>query len=271
MRYLLASLGLGAVVAFTACGDDTAAAEDQLETSCNAFCDTIYGTDCPSPGITLDQCKQACPYLKTQLDGHCVSEYTAVFDCTAAGGVTCTDNGPLPTAPCIEENQTLQVCVSEAACDRFCETAAEAGCAPGGSTSACAADCKATKETLGVCGTSYDLYLQCAYTIGVACSAGQVVSESCDDNLTSVGGCLASAIDACTGYCFSSDAIGCSERSACETSCASTRDATPACAEAYESWLACTADAPEVTCGAEGLTSSWCDSEYSTYQSCLAN
>jgi hypothetical protein len=270
MRYLLACAGVFGLVGFAACGDDTAAAEDELETACNAFCDKVYGGDCPTPNITLDQCRQSCAYAKAQLAGYCVAEYTAVFDCTSKGDVTCTDNGPIPTATCVEENTALTECASKAACERWCDTATSAGCPPGGTTAACVADCNSKKEGLGVCASQYDFYLQCGYTIGLACEAGRPVSQDCDDNLTGVGGCLASFIDPCTGYCFSAEALGCAEGEACKTACIAERDQVPTCSETYESWLECVADGPDPTCGANGLESSFCDSERQSFDSCIA-
>ncbi len=270
MRRIFACGGLLGAFAFAACGDDTAAAEDQLEASCSAFCDAIYGADCPTPGITLEQCHQSCGVVKVQLAGYCIAEYTAVFDCTSKGGATCTENGPIPNELCPEENVALQECASKAACERYCDTATSAGCPPGGTTAACVEDCNSKKEALGTCASQYDFYLQCSYSIGLACEAGRPVSQDCDDNLTGVGGCLATFIDPCTGYCFSSAALGCEEEEACKTACVAERDQSPTCTASYESWLECAADGPDAFCGPSGLESSFCDSERQSFDSCVA-
>jgi hypothetical protein len=254
-----------------ACGDDSedGGSADALEASCNAFCDKVYGDpSCPSPNLTLEDCKRVCPAASAQLGGYCVQEHTDAFECIAAGGITCSENGPIPVATCPEENQALLTCQGEAACDRFCNTVDSSGCAPGGSADACTEQCNALRADLGLCASRYELYLQCATSFGVGCVDGEPFSAECDEDQWDVGSCVASVIDPCQGYCFNFEAIGCGDAAACESTCTSERDSVPACAETHSAWVTCVAEDWEATCGPEGLVSLACDVQRQEYTTC---
>jgi hypothetical protein len=269
MKMLMACVPAFALVGvLSACGDDEEEAGDRLQEACESFCDASLD-GCEVGGIDADQCKNACPYLETQLDGHCVAEYTAVFECGVQGGFTCGDNGPIPNDPCLDQTVTWSECMQGRSCAQFCEAAQAAGCPPGGSASACTAECNATLEELDVCSSSYDFYLQCTDFDGLSCNGSTPTSSECDEDLLDVGECLASAVGACEGYCFSSEVVGCTDGATCETTCAATRDENPSCSQAYESWLQCVVDDFEPTCNGTELTATSCDAELGAYQTCL--
>jgi hypothetical protein len=270
MNKLACALVLCLVGAVAACGDDEEEQGDRLEAACESFCDASLGNGCDVGGIDADQCKQACPYLEQQLDGQCVEEYTAVFECGTEGGFTCSENGPIPNDPCVEPTLAWSACMQGRSCLRFCEAAEEAGCAPGGSASACESECKTTLEELDACSTSYDFYLQCTDFDGLSCDGSKPTSAMCDEDLLDVGECLVSVVGACEGYCFSSEVVGCSDEAACRTTCAEARDANPTCSEDYESWLECVVDDFAPTCNGTELAATGCDYELEAYETCLA-
>jgi len=259
----------GIVACFAGCGDDEDDAADALEVACEKLCDATFSGECPIAGLDVDQCKRACPYLDEQLGGYCVPEYTTALECTVDGGFTCTENGPLPNEPCPEPNQALVECTAKASCQRYCKAAASEGCPPGGTISACVSDCNEIRDALGVCSTRYDLYLQCSYSFGLTCSAGEPTSEVCDEDLVDIGACLASNVDACEGYCFSTELLGCDDAAACMTSCESSRDADAGCTQAYEDWLECVVVDFEPSCDGGQLDASGCDYDRGVYESCL--
>jgi len=260
---------LGVVFGFAGCGDDEDDASDALEVACKKLCDATFAGDCPLEGIDADQCKRACPFLDDQLGGYCVSEYTGALECTVDGGFTCTDNGPLPNDPCPEQNQALIGCMAEAGCQRYCGAAADAGCPLGGSTGACVSECNAVRADLGMCSTRYDIYLQCSYSFELTCNGSVPTSEVCDEDLLGIGDCLANSVDACQGYCFSSELLACDDKANCMTSCESSRDADPGCLEDYEDWLECVVEDFEPRCDGGQLDAPGCDYVRDTYESCL--
>ena len=261
-------LWVGAV-GLAACGSDDEEAASALEAACQDYCDAAF-SGCSVQGITADSCRKSCGYLETQLQGYCVTEYAAVFECGVAGGFTCTDNGPLPNDPCMEETQAWLTCTQEASCKRFCDAATAAGCPPGGSSGACISSCDATRVELDSCASSYDFYLQCAYTFGdLSCSGGKVTSTDCDEDLLDVGDCLATFQDPCAGYCFNSEALGCDDRAGCEASCNSARDSNPSCTSSYDDWLECVTRDWEPSCSGTELSAASCSYEEQQLQTCL--
>lgn len=267
----LAWLFVAAIVGGVAgCGDDEEEAAEALEEACEKLCDATFAGDCPIAGLDVDQCKRACPYLDEQLGGFCVAEYTDALDCTVAGGFTCTENGPIPNDPCPEQNQALIECTADSSCQRYCEAATGEGCPPGGSLAACVSECNDLRAELGVCSTRYDLYLQCSYSFAdLSCNGSVPTSETCDEDLLDIGDCLADQVDACQGYCFSTERLGCEDADACTTRCESERDTDSTCAETYEDWLGCVLDDFEPSCNGTQLDATGCDYERDAYESCL--
>lgn len=257
-----------ALAALAACGGDDEPETSAFEAACRAFCDASIGK-CPVPNLTLERCQSACSYGEAQLGGQCVQEYTAVFECGTSGGFTCGASGPIPNDPCVAQNEAWMHCSLAKSCADYCAATAEAGCAPGGSASACTAQCNATRAEAGSCEMQYGLYLQCAAAFGVQCDATGARSADCDEDLGDVGSCMA-LTDACSGYCFTAVSLGCAESEACKTSCAAERDAGTGCDDEHASWIDCVLRDFAPICEAGKLTASSCSYERTAYETCAA-
>jgi hypothetical protein len=72
-------------------------------------------------------------------------------------------------------------------CDAIC-THLVGSCVPGGSTTACVADCESARQS-HACPRELDDYLRCASTSAVECSGNRVVIISCSDERQRVDAC----------------------------------------------------------------------------------
>ncbi|HTJ85413.1 MAG TPA: hypothetical protein VL400_27030 [Polyangiaceae bacterium] len=256
-----------------ACGDSGDGDTDALVSSCKDFCAGLFGLGCDSPNmITESQCNSGCDYLPTQLDGQCVSEYQATFDCANAGGYQCVDGvGPAPKAACVEESTALNQCISSLDCKKYCQAASDAGCG-GASVDACVDACTADRTAFGTCSFELDSLHQCQTQLGVTCDGDEPSTSGCEDEAAQISDCLATFEDPCLGYCYASVSNGCSteSRDACTAACGSTRDSNPSCSSSYEYWLECVARSTAPTCDAGELDASECASDKQSYDSCVA-
>lgn len=242
-----------------ACGDDTQAAADNLEESCNAWCQAAFSLPCNDTGLDVAQCQASCPYLETQLDGYCVAEYSVALECLAEGGYECQNDFPTPIDPCVDQQLALQECQAAAACEKFC---AESGC--GGD---CVASCNADREALGTCSFSYDGLLTCYANQGAGCAGGTPSPTGCEEEILDVGDCVASFEDVCSGWCFAAERLGCGE--GCEADC-NDKIADPTCGYAYESVLSCGLLYEDASCSGGELVPNGCSYEEDQYATCVA-
>jgi len=275
VRVALAVLGLGLGIAAAACGDSADGGDtDALVASCKDFCSGFFGVSCSTQSsLTESQCNSACDYLPTQLDGQCVAEYQATFDCSNAGGYQCVDGvGPAPKAACVEESTALNACTSSLGCKKYCKAAIDAGCG-GTSEDACVDDCQADRTAFETCSFDLDSLHDCQTENGVSCSGGAPSTAGCEDEATQISDCLATFVDGCLGYCYASVSNGCSaeSRDACVEGCSATKNANASCTYQYEYWLECVARSFSPTCAVGELDASECASDRQSYDSCIGN
>lgn len=266
MRTLLAFTLLASVpVLLLACGDDTedGASSDEFISACEDFCEGYLSLECSTTGVTVEQCKSACPYQEQQLGGYCVAEYTAAFECTSLGGFECVNGNAVPKNACIAENSALQQCQTTAGCERFCDNGGDA-CSSGD----CIDTCESDKAELGDCSFEYDGLLTCYAQTGVECDGDIPSPAGCTEPILRVGDCLTNfGEDLCAGWCWAADRLGCGE--GCLADCEE-KIADPTCGSDFASIIDCGLFFDAAGCSGSELVATDCEFEVDNYESCIA-
>lgn len=271
MRAIRTVTLLGAALLWGCDGGSTIEdAKKNLEAACEAVCERAY--DPPCQGLTVDQCKAACPYLEQQLGEACLSEYAAMYACTAKSEFQCTENGPQPisAADCADEALTAVQCQEAAPCKTYC---AKKGECDGTDVASCESECSAAINGEAPCYYYYEDILECQSEEGdLVCEQGKLRPVGCDGDVADYASCLVSDQDLCKGFCYLSDFVGCGSetRAGCEATCgAEQADAeTKGCSGQLQTYrgcqmghgLACKDGEPSIV---------GCSEELYLYQSCM--
>jgi len=256
-------LGATAVLA-AACGGDETGASD-LVSACEDYCEAQAGPGC-AKGQPADTCKSQCGALPSVLEGQCVAEYTATFDCASKTEFTCVSDFPVPNG-CLTESQALVQCQQDAPCKGFCKSAVAAGCG-GVSEDACLSACKAEVEAADFCDHELEDLRECEGKEGVQCVDGKPHTTVCAEEKRDFADCLAFD-DECAGYCWLADDAGCpgsGGKDGCVMSC-QTKLGASSCQFEYRQLLQCAVD-NGVTCNGADPTTSSCATEQQAYDAC---
>ncbi len=249
----------------TSSGSGSAAS---LEQACEDYCDAVGEVDCGGQQLSAAQCRAACPYLHDQLDGLCIAEYTAVFDCAADGSFQCHGDAVVPASGCVAEAQDLFECTEDLECKRYCREVVAAGCG-GVSEASCVSACRDELAAYDEawCEREYDGILACHSEQGVECVDGAPSPAGCEEPIVEMGECLGYD-DLCEGWCWVADALGCGE--GCLAECRGKVE-NSSCGYAYESVLRCQLRADSASCEDGQLdTDEDCAHDQEWYEECLS-
>jgi hypothetical protein len=270
MRGIWITTFLGAAV-LGACGsgDPVEDAKKKLEQACEAVCERSY--DPPCQGLTVEQCKSACPYLEQQLGEACLSEYADLYSCASTVEYQCTENGPQPINAngCASEALTAVQCQQSAPCKTYCSK--KAGC-DGTDAAACETECSAAIDGAN-CDYEYEDILECQSQQGDAvCEDGKLKVVGCDDDVGGYASCLANNGDICDAFCYLADFTGCGtqDRAACETTCGAEQSDAEAksCGDQFRTFRQCQLG-HGLPCKDGEPSIQGCSEELYFYQTCL--
>lgn len=244
--------------------------DPELEQACIKNCEARQNAGCSMNIGSLDQCIAQCLVVDEQGYGYCLDEQTAQYACLASGGYTCVSGYPSPKSTCITESQALSTCSQKTPCRRFCERAA-GNCAAEGE--ACMTECAAEQSSFedAICGVYYQQLLGCWGT-NLTCNGDTPAIGVCEAQAAEVADCVARRNDACNGFCYAAELLGCSADD-CLTTCRAKLNES-SCGHYYRNYLDCSYSSNELRLeckdGAPAITSE-CSSQEQQYTSCMAN
>ena len=275
-RFVTMALGALLLQGVYACGDDEDAATQSdpaaLVSACESYCEASSVANCGA--LTEAQCKAGCREIPELLDGVCIDEYAATFECTSGATFTCMEGVPVPQTVngCVAESQNLFGCLEDLECRQYCKGAVAAGCG-GADEESCVSSCQAELadyDEVGGCDLDYKQLLSCQASRGIACDGDQPGAAGCEREVLEVAYCTHFEEGLCDSYCRAAGTLGCGEE------CAATCEANVAdntCGSTYDRLLQCQLLSSEATCNQDGTltTGEDCNYDQQQYELCLSS
>jgi hypothetical protein len=209
--------------------------DPELEAACSLDCMARNDAACEMNIGSLDQCLGQCLVIDESNHGYCLDEMTARYACLASGGYSCVSGYPQPKATCLPEAQALATCSQMTPCRMFCDKAAGT-CAPAGDE--CMVQCMEQTSMFedAICGIYYTQLISCWGT-DLSCENGKPAVGKCGSAVAEVADCVGRRNEACDGFCWAADALGCAPAD-CVTACkVKTSDSN--CGSYYRSLIEC--------------------------------
>lgn len=210
--------------------------DPELEQACSLDCMARNDAACEMNIGSLDQCLGQCLVIDEANQGYCLDEMTARYACLASGGYSCVSGYPQPKATCATEALALSTCTQMTPCRSFCDRAA-GECAPAGDE--CMTACMEQQSSFedAICSIYYTQLLSC-WGQDLSCENGKPAVGKCGAQVAEVADCVGRRNEACDGFCWAADVLGCAPSDCLSTCKAKTDDAT--CGHYYRSVIECT-------------------------------
>lgn len=205
------------LLAIASCGPDPV----ETVPPCIAYCDAMIDAGCIPPS----NCEESCANTTHALDGDCLAEYNALFQCAAGADLVCTDGLVSTDTRCGSQASDVESCVRDAPCDRICRKAAAAGCD---------ANCSSECDQFVMAFTSFPGAVDCISISALTCGPSTyAIPDQCAES-TRYALKTEYGLSTCVAYCLDAELKGCiADRGACEINCGAKE--AGACGDTYES------------------------------------